>query len=301
VWSDGEVRSSLAAAWGDPDEDGVPDLAIAAGDAGVLLFGLGSDGPWYRSEEPVPGAADVAFGRFDDGHPDLAVASAEGFRVIALRDDWFEEVWRSGPHDGIAIAVADFDEDGYDDFAGGTRGESVGVYRSNGNGLEGRWGDDPGNAEHVAWGDQDDDGDPDIVTSASGFRIHANRGDYFENVLDVDVAATGVAWGNFDGDGDEDLAVGTDASSPVIVYRNVGGGLEQAWASDETDPTTSVDWGDMDGDGDLDLAVGNDGAPARVYRNDGGRLELDWSSTEVDATSDVAWADWTDGPDPCDW
>ncbi len=105
-----------------------------------------------------------------------------------------------------------------------------------------------------------------------------------------------IAWGDVDNDGDLNLAVGTENSSPSVLYRNEAGILSAtpAWISNELDYSKSVAWGDVDGDGDLDLAVSNDhGPPNRVYLNQGGTLSAsaNWSSTDAVSTLSVAWGD----------
>jgi hypothetical protein len=302
VWSDGDLRMNHALAWGDVHGDGVPELAIASGDDGVILYEIRDDGLASIGTESMPMARDVAWAQWDDGPRDIAVANPDGFRMLKPVDDYLEIEWQSGLYDGLAVAVADFDGDGWEDLAGGTRGESLGVFQSNGNdALSAMWWDDGGEAEAVAWGRADEDGDVDVVTSASGVAVYANRGDWFERTWSVDVDATALALANLDGDDDDDLAVGTGDGAALIVYENQDGTLVEVWRSEELDLTSSVAWGDLDGDGDPDLAAGNDGAPVRVYRNDGGALALAWEADDVEATVDVAWTRWSDGPDPCSW
>jgi hypothetical protein len=302
AWTEGDARTNEAVSWGDRTEDGVPELAVAAGDDGVLFYKLASDGPYLWQQEYMPMARDVAWGRFDQGTLDLAVASSEGVRVLAPHDEYIDEEWRSQPHDAVALAVADIDRDGYDDLAIGTRGEGVGVYTANGGGLHGMWWSDPGDAYAIAFGDSDGDDLPDVVTGASGRAVSlgVNRGDWFEYVWEGadPLGATSVAWADVDSDGDLDLAVGSDHGAGVIVYTNLGGGvLEPQWVSDEVQAVRGLDWADYDGDGDPDLLAAGDGV--RVYRNGGGSLSLAWS--DAGDYSDAAWAIWNGGPDPCTW
>jgi len=88
-----------------------------------------------------------------------------------------------------------------------------------------------------------------------------------------------VAWGDCDNDGDLDLAITGDTSGgpKTRIYRNDGGGVfTDTGAGLPGAYRNSLAWGDFDNDGDLDLLLTGrspDSSPdliARVYRNDGG-------------------------------
>ena len=114
----------------------------------------------------------------------------------------------------------------------------------------------------VVWGDDDNDGDMDLLVSG----------------------------------------VGLDQQNFVSVYRNTGGSFTDAGAGMQGALFAEADWGDYDGDGDLDVLVGGGQLDpfvargiARVFRNDAG------SYTQValmDASfhGATAWVDFdTDG------
>jgi len=147
----------------------------------------------------------------------------------------------------------------------------------------------------VAWGDWDNDGDPDLAVGNDGQPncVYRNDGDSLTLAWSASISDStrSLAWGDWDGDGDLDLAVG-NYGQPNRVYRNAGNTLTLAWSAPVTDNTTSVAWGDWDGDGDLDLVVGNAFRPTRVYQNEGETLILAWSSVETNNTTSVAWGDW---------
>lgn len=167
-------------------------------------------------------------------------------------------------------------------------------------------------AKGVAWGDFDDDGDPDLYVSNIGpNRLFRNDGDgTFTDVateLGV-VEPSGVSFAtwffDFDNDGDLDLFV-ADYGSPVgkisaaylglptegghpLIYRNDGGGFtEVATELGLTRPLLPMgaNYGDLDHDGWPDVYLGTGVPdfealmPGVMYRNDRGRALQDVTFT----------------------
>jgi enediyne biosynthesis protein E4 len=164
-----------------------------------------------------------------------------------------------------------------------------------------------GNALGVAFGDEDDDGWPDLAVANDelpGDLFHNRGGGRFANVgaasgtaYDADGrvhAGMGVDWGDLDNDGRLDLAVTTFWGEADCLYRNDGGGLFHDIAG-ETELARigrpyvgfGVKFFDQDNDGDNDLVTANghvaDNAdrlrrgdrysqPTLLFRNDGGRF-----------------------------
>jgi predicted nucleotidyltransferase len=144
----------------------------------------------------------------------------------------------------------------------------------------------------VAFGDFDNDGDLDVLSSGSDgtnrqLRVYKNNGDATFNTTAVEVPGSSniglssgtVAWGDYDNDGDLDVLVsGTDGSNNQLrVYKNKGDSTFDSTAINVAGLNSglkqgSVAWGDYDKDGDLDiLASGTDGTnrQLRVYKNNG--------------------------------
>lgn len=236
-----------AAAWGDFDNDGRPDLLVsgslepntstpftalyrnAGNDQFVLVAGTGL---------PAARNSSVAWGDIDnDGRLDVLI---NGLGIGPL--SWFAEIYRNNGHgtftgigagftggaDG-AVDLGDYDNDGDLDalVTGFNQGTYVlRVYRNNGNrtftqlmpALQGiQYGD-------ATWVDFDNDGWLDILVTGCTAnycdsyttRIYANNRDGTFSSLDVglpNIAGQPAAWGDFDNDGDLDLFLGR-------LYRN---------------------------------------------------------------------------------
>jgi hypothetical protein len=217
---------------------------------------------------------------------------------------------------------ADYDLDGdLDLYIGNEKGDAgpfpSQLFRNEGNGrfsevaaaagvTNRRW------AKGVAWGDYDDDGDPDLYVSNMGpNRLYRNKGDgTFEDVAETAgvLAPSGPSFAtwffDFDQDGDLDLFVNDYGAPPAavfasyvgaapsfgagghpVLYRNDGGGrfTDVSAAVGLWRPALPMgsNFGDLDNDGwpDVYLGTGNPDfdalMPNQLYRNDGGRRFTD--------------------------
>ena len=80
-----------------------------------------------------------------------------------------------------------------------------------------------------------------------------------------------AAWGDYDNDGNLDLVV-TGFSLAIKLYRNTGNGTFEDKSSilptrDPNQRITSVSWGDINRDGWLDMLLGNYDGPDMIYFN----------------------------------
>lgn len=123
----------------------------------------------------------------------------------------------------------------------------------------------------AAWGDYDNDGDPDVIVTGTSEEqaeqempvsiIYRNDGGTFTNIQAglMGVRKSGAAWGDYDADGDLDLALSgyNDADEDTaLIYKNMGN--DNFMATDiyvDGATNAAIDWGDANNDGHLDLIV----------------------------------------------
>lgn len=334
---------SRGAAWGDIDGDGDADLIVAnaLGQIQHLYRNDGRKGFTQLHEEPpvMDGGRSegVSFADYDgDGDLDILVTNQfdEPLRVYENLGDAedssptrFVPV-RAGalgddtPYSATSACWADYDldglldvfvvnRDGRDDLLFHNVGEGSFVLAADPAGSSG------GDGRACAWGDVDDDGDPDLYVGnfrgdegkAHNFLFinedgHFRREDAGAPVVDRN-ATYGVSFVDTDGDGDLDLFVSNiSLTDHNILYVNDGHGSFTELAADPIEtggrPSKGHTWGDFDLDGDLDVAIAT-GTEADVdlrnylYLNDGSghfaAVESGRFVEDVDTSASVTWAD----------
>ena len=235
-----------ALATGDFDADGFDDLAIGIPGRRVVLGG--------GAIADAAGAILVIYGAasgLDAGDVAYLHRDVTGFEGAAAADDEL----------GAALAVGDFDADGFDDLAVGAPGDDVVGFDDNG-------------AVNVLYG------------AAAGLSLARDQ-IWIQNDIvvngdeDGDRFGSALAAGDFDGDGYDDLAIGVPFEDYIAVadagaiYQLIGGvtGLDTgsgapfvvqetiaAGASEPGDEFGSeLSAGDLDGDGVDDLLVASPG------------------------------------------
>ncbi len=138
----------------------------------------------------------------------------------------------------------------------------------------------------VAWGDFDNDGDPDLIVAGHEntnlvrtprtrlFRNENGQLNYIISGINMNNNGS-VDWGDFDNDGDIDLLTGGNGAA---VYRNDGPGEAGMWVFTQVKTLPEVregsaKWGDYDGDGDFDILLSSTMTTGEkkiwLYRNDG--------------------------------
>ena len=264
-------------AWGDYDNDGDLDLALAGeSDDGTLITRIyqndGSGNLTWDTQQVLTGvrAASLAWGDFDnDGDIDLvAMGNTDTQPVSTLYKN--DPVGVLTPDLGVSLTGlykgsadwGDYDNDGdFDLLLCGYDGASSHaiLYENDPVGMltdTGSHGVPNNSRSDAAWGDYDNDGDLDLVVTSPTGRIFRNDGSgMFTSVATfqgLDYAS--CAWGDYDNDGDLDVGVCGQLYGPEYtrVYENTGSGFPLAFSLPGV-TQGSITWTDVDQDGDLDL------------------------------------------------
>jgi len=232
------------------------------GNAATDFMGLGSGAAWIDYD--------------NDGDQDVYFTQRTGPNVLARNngDGTFTEIPGAlGMADstgvGAGVAVADFNNDGFDD-----------VYLANGR-------------EDKLYKNNGGTSFTDITVSAGMLVTHDRR-------------ANSASWGDYDNDGYVDLYISHHTWMPNAASLNKQDFLlhnngdetftdvsEMLGLSNLTAAGFIGSWTDFDNDGDLDIILindcgfANDPTPTLVFQNDGGTDPLDWNFTEVSQTLGV--------------
>ena len=298
-----DLGKTVAAAWGDYDNDGFPDLVVAHWpNQNNFQYRNNGDGQFTKiTQGPIVSDAGsivgCVWGDYDrDGWLDLFVPMDSGDHRLYRnnRDGTFSRV-ADLPTVGAGnyASWVDYDNDGFPDlFVPAWRrvGKNA-LYHNDGNGTFTLITNSPLSTEGglslcTTWGDYDNDGFSDLFVANGNYDggqyrnfFYHNNGDGTFTKITTGAIATGDgdstegAWGDVDNDGDLDLLVMNAAGQNEFFYLNNGdstftkitqGNLVTSGASGNGAVFT-----DYDRDGFLDLFVANYAANNWLFRNKG--------------------------------
>jgi len=250
---------SLAA--GDFDGDGHDDLAVGIPwedlEGTTTITNAGAVEVWYG------GASGLDSGSAEFWHQDVG-----SIQSLAEQGDLF----------GYALAVGDFDADGYDDLAVGLPYET--------------WNQSNCGIVQIIYGSSGG------LTDAGNQLFRQGAGQITEPEESGDHFGKALAVGDFDGDGYDDLAIGapdenfespsalTDAGLVHILYGSTNGLSTLGWQTSSLATPAGYDYfgqaltsGDFDGNGYADLAVGTPGRDLTGPVLDGGLVAVIFSDS----------------------
>lgn len=249
----------------------LPSTVMLAGLAGCTSGSVSGTGdPGETGDPPLP-AAWAALGA-SPGWVSTDRGVATGAALVDLDGDGYDELVASYGNDIDPGPLVVYDNEG-------GRLLPTPVWRSEAEGYH----------AHVAVGDVDGDGDPDVVVSrylgdsgwgsAGGVDLYRSEGGVLSSVPDwtlAGVSSFSCALGDVDRDGDLDLVVAAGeayqgAPEPSLLLDNPGDGAfttESIWSSPEGWSLDAA-FADLDADGWLDLVLARVGAPHAVFSGDG--------------------------------
>ena len=144
----------------------------------------------------------------------------------------------------------------------------------------------------AAFGDVDNDGDPDVLSGSGNGLLWTNDGTGTFTSSGQAIQAGGEPkFADADGDGDLDIL------STTNVWINDGGGIYTN-SGQNLGGGDSVTSGDVDGDGDIDVMLGVRYAPNRVWLNNGtGQFSNSGQALGSSSTTGLALADFDNDGD----
>ena len=293
------VGGPAAVALDDFTYDGVPDVAVAGGDAGTLDVAMGmGDGTFIPLGQTHTGLKPSAIASGDfalNGAHEVAVADAlTGLMTIYIVDFFGSNalIPVTQPVDcgagASAMVAADFDGNGLADLAVANQTENrVTLLKALAPNVFAAWwqGASGPSPTALAAGDLNGDGLADLAVAYGGSdHIAVLLGNHDGNLYPqtgspyrVGPAPSGVAIGDFDGDGARDIAATSRDGNSVTIFLNRGasGFIPPRSPIELHAGPLSIATADFDRDGRVDLAVAmSDGTLRLLTGAGGGRFAL---------------------------
>lgn len=331
-----DIGNSWSASWGDYDNDGYDDLFVPINDLNTpnILYHNNGDGTFTNVSLPpltTDQGASIAgtWGDYDnDGFLDLFVANninsanklyhnnGNGTFTSVTNNPIVDEgiyshaaSWADYNLDGnLDLVVSDFHPTNFNFLF---LGDGQGGFEVDANSPVSL---SATSAIGVAWGDYDNDGDPDLFianTNGENNQLFRNDNGLFVAITTGNVVtdgghSVGGIWGDYDNDGDLDLFVtNSSAIEPNFFYENMGNGSFSKITSGAIVELISnshgASWSDYDNDMDLDLIVANDqNAKNYLFANNGDKTFTQITNAITEDQSDsygTAWSDYDNDGD----
>jgi len=331
-----DTDNSWSASWGDYDNDGYDDLFVPVNELNMpnILYHNNGNGTFTKANVPPlttdPGTSiSGTWGDYDnDGYLDLFVTNnvnspnrlyhnnGDGTFTPVLNSPIVDEgtyshaaAWADYNQDGnLDLVVTDFHAT---DFNRLFQGDGQGGFTSDQNSPVAL---SATSALGIAWGDYDNDGDPDLFvanTNGENNQLYRNDKGKFSLMTTGDIVndggtSVGGVWGDYDNDGDLDLYVtNSGALEPNFFYENNGdGSFTKVTAGNiiaYAGNSHGASWIDFDNDGDLDLIVANDQDQANFFFSNNGNKTFTKISNaiteEANNSYGTAWSDFDNDGD----
>jgi hypothetical protein len=246
----------------------------------------------------------------NDGDFDLLYGTADGnlfyYQNVGspsspsflLKSDYFRIIKNNG--NGATVSIADFDNDGDNDFISGSWTGKINYFKNTGTNKSPQFSPSTSSFTGLTVGsysapifvDLDNDSDFDIVSGALNGKLsyYVNSNNTFQANTSVfsNISVSGFshpAFCDLDNDNDQDMLLGSEVTGETSFYLNNQGvfTLDNSFIRDIQFPAnTRPVFSDIDNDGDFDCIFGKSNGSIVMYENIGTPNEPRWQlNTEI--------------------